>query len=229
MPEGVLVELAQLRVKSFLANWVRLACLLAFLPSCKATPASGEEDAPSTHGPMPLFSFLRTGLARSRCFSTCHLRLLLDAAASWTFLISLALLGFCALLCLDGLLHSLTRVDHKLPKPPSKGLRVCLLFLVLVLSHGCAAGRPRAAYELKAAERAAFLLQGTRSVLPKTDLHRQARLADFRRWLSEEESVALEAVTSPQGISAEDVNGLLIKYGQDLLTDEAAPMGIIPS
>ena len=99
VPEGVLAELAQVRVKRFLANWLRLACLLAFLPPCKAA-AEGEGDAPSTLSPVLLFPYLRSGLAHLFCFFDCHLCRLSDAAASWMFIPSSALLGFCALLCL---------------------------------------------------------------------------------------------------------------------------------
>ena len=208
LPEEVLAELAQVRVKRFLANWLRLACLLAFLPPCEAVEGGGCRASALSHA--LLSSSLRSGLAHLSCLLTCHLCWISDAAASWMFIPSSALIGLCALLCLAGLLAALTRVGPVCPKPFKKGFGGW--FLLVVLSHGCVAVRPRAAYELKAS----FFLQSARSVLPRTDLHRQARLADFRRWLHEEEEMTLEAVTSSHGVSAEEVNRLLVRYGQDL-------------
>ena len=75
---------------------------------------------------------------------------------------------------------------------------------------------PSTAYNKKALERSELLLQVGRSVLPKTDSNREARLNDFARWLADATHFKLEDLLAENGVDAETTDRLLVDFGQHL-------------
>ena len=212
--ESLVSQLATIRVKRFLANWIRLACLLVFVPTSEAAFVEEGSQLPVTEGLLPDFSSaLFDGFRHSGFFSS-HLGFF--SFSSWASGIVACAVIAC-LLIMQPTHHACPpRVAPESGTVTPRILKYRVFAVAVALSHGCHAVRPQTVYERKAAERASFLLQGTRAVLPKTDLHRQVRLADFSRWLAENTRIQIGDVTAPTGVAAEEINDLLIQYGQDL-------------
>ena len=72
-PEEVSAKLAQVRVKRFLANWVRLALLLACLPTAEATCQRGQPHISFTDDILSLFSATVLEGFLPVDFFSCHL------------------------------------------------------------------------------------------------------------------------------------------------------------
>ncbi|CAE7745584.1 unnamed protein product, partial [Symbiodinium necroappetens] len=221
VPPEVLGQLARIRVRRFAANWLRLAVLLTFCVPCGSISAPRLPHSESTCDPTvdslppfsssgagtfiagPVFFSSSTSCGADFDFNWTSVDLSppsLEESVDWTF-VSLAclasyLLAFC---------HFPGRFVFGV------GL------LISLCRHGCSAAPAGTGYAQRAAARAATNLFERRSVLPRTDTHRQRRLADFSRWLEDSSQYSLEEIVGASGIGPEVVNTLLVEFGQPIL------------
>ena len=226
-------QLAQTRVRRFAANWIRLVLILVHCVPAKAALPSASASIIATDILSGLCSV--TCLFPSGVFSPRWIFMdfpLLPAA--WTFfswtLAWIFLLGAAWTVLRTWTPFTVKGQDcYRSKRASRKGplflFRVGFLkfgVLLVLLSHGASAAPSLERYRQKAEERAFMMLSSHRAVLPKTDLHRKARLADFGKWLTATGACTLEELLSD--VNAEEVNKLLVDFGQALFR-EGRPYG----
>ncbi|CAE7347850.1 unnamed protein product [Symbiodinium microadriaticum] len=204
VPPEVLGQLARVRVRRFAANWLRLAVLLTFCVPCGSSSAPRPPHSEVTFDPTvdflsPFSSFGASTSAAGPAFFSSSTSCGADFDFDWTS-VDLSPSSpdysfdwtFVSFACLASYLIAFCHFPGRFV------FRVGLL--VILCRHGCLAAPAGTGYAQRAAARAATNLVERRSVLPRTDTHRQRRLADFSRWLEDSSQYSLEEIVGRMGI-----------------------------